>query len=127
MGIEPHFDLWNYFFYARLRPGSDAEAVVWGRVDIFVQSRSGVNPYFRFPLSGPLAGWQKVWFFVRNDIDAPLPVFMGCRPVPQHKWGYGVAQQNVRRHNVIQHLLRGELMGADLLQTFVSRREQPLQ
>jgi hypothetical protein len=30
MGIEPHFDLWNYFFLTRLQPGSDAEATVWG-------------------------------------------------------------------------------------------------
>jgi hypothetical protein len=36
MGIEPHFNLWNYFFCARLRPGSNAEATVWGSVDIFV-------------------------------------------------------------------------------------------
>jgi hypothetical protein len=35
-GIEPHFDLWNSFFHGRLRQGSDAEAVVWGSVDIFV-------------------------------------------------------------------------------------------
>jgi hypothetical protein len=36
MGIVPHFDLWNYFFRARLRQGSDVEAAVWGSVDIFV-------------------------------------------------------------------------------------------
>jgi hypothetical protein len=35
-GIEPHFDLWNYFFRARLQHGSDAEAIVLGSVDIFV-------------------------------------------------------------------------------------------
>jgi hypothetical protein len=35
-GIEPHFDLWNYFFRARLQHGSDAEATVLGSVDIFV-------------------------------------------------------------------------------------------
>jgi hypothetical protein len=28
MGIEPHFDLWNYFFHVQLRPGSDVEVVV---------------------------------------------------------------------------------------------------
>jgi hypothetical protein len=33
MGIEPHFDLWNYFFHARLWQGSDAEAAMWGSVD----------------------------------------------------------------------------------------------
>jgi hypothetical protein len=39
MGIELHFDLWNYFFHAQLQQGSDAEAVVLGSVDIFVRSR----------------------------------------------------------------------------------------
>jgi hypothetical protein len=33
MGIEPDFNLWNYFFRAQLQPGSDEEAIVWG-VDI---------------------------------------------------------------------------------------------
>jgi hypothetical protein len=41
MGIEPHFDLWNYFLRTWLRQGSDAEAVVWGSVDIFLRSRAG--------------------------------------------------------------------------------------
>jgi hypothetical protein len=91
MGIEPHFDLWNYLFRARLWPGSDMDAVVWGNVDIFVWSRSGVNPYFRFPMSDPLVRWQKVWFFLRNVTDALLPIFIGFHPIPQPKWGYGVA------------------------------------
>jgi hypothetical protein len=36
MGIEPHFDLWSYFFRTRLRQGSNTEAVVLGSVDLFV-------------------------------------------------------------------------------------------
>jgi hypothetical protein len=85
MGIEPHFILWNYFFCAQLRPGLDMETAVLGSVDIFVRSRSRVDPYFRFPMSGPPTGWRKVCFFLRNDADAWLPVFMGCRPIPQPK------------------------------------------
>jgi hypothetical protein len=57
MGIEPHFNLWNYFFRARLWLGSDAEAAVWGSVDIFVQFESGVDPYFRFLMSDSPTGW----------------------------------------------------------------------
>jgi hypothetical protein len=34
MGIEPHFNLWNYFFCARLWQGSNAEAAVLGSVDL---------------------------------------------------------------------------------------------
>jgi hypothetical protein len=36
MGIEPHFDLRNYIFYAWLQQGLDAEAVVMGSMDLFV-------------------------------------------------------------------------------------------
>jgi hypothetical protein len=55
--IEPHFNLWNYFFCAQLRQGSDAEVTMWGSVDIFVQSRLGVNLYFHFSMSNPLVRW----------------------------------------------------------------------
>jgi hypothetical protein len=36
MGIEPHFDLSNYFFHARVQQGSDVEIVVSGSVDFLV-------------------------------------------------------------------------------------------
>jgi hypothetical protein len=91
VGIEPHFDMWNYFFHVWLQQGLDTEAVVLGSVDIFVRSRPGVDPYFYLSMSNPSVGWQKVWFFLRNDTDTPLPMFTGSRLVPQPKWGYGVA------------------------------------
>jgi hypothetical protein len=126
MGIEPHFDLWNYFFCTQLQHGSDAEAVVQGSVDIFVRSGSGVDSYFHFPMSDLATGWRTVWFFLRNDADAPLSIFSGCHPVPELKWGYNVDQQYVRKLqplcDVIRQLQRGELMGTDLLRTFISCR-----
>jgi hypothetical protein len=39
MGIEPHFNLWNYFFHARLLHGSGMEVVVLGGVDLYVRAR----------------------------------------------------------------------------------------
>jgi hypothetical protein len=97
MGIEPHFDLWNYFFHAWLRPGSDAEAAVWGSVDISVRSGSGVDQYFRLLMSDLLIGWWKEWIFQRNNADMPLPVFMDNHPIPQPNGQYGVAQQCIRK------------------------------
>jgi hypothetical protein len=130
MGIEPHFNLWNSIFHARLQQGLDAEASVLDSVDIFVRSRPRVDPYFHLLMSNPPNGWQKLWFFLRNDVDAPLPMFMESRPIPQPKWGYGVAQKHIRRLqslcDVIQQLLRVGLTDTDLLQNFVSRRVQPL-
>jgi hypothetical protein len=60
-------------------------------------------------MSNPPIGWQKEWFFLRNDADAPLPMFMGNRPIPQPNWGYSVAQRYIHKlqplHNVVQQLL----------------------
>jgi hypothetical protein len=66
MAIEPHFDLWIYFFHAPLQSVSDVEAVVWGSVDISVRFGSGIDPYFCLLMSNPPVGWRKEWFFLRN-------------------------------------------------------------
>jgi hypothetical protein len=106
MRIKPHFDLWNHFFRAWLLPSSGAEVVVFGGMDIYVKSGHGVDPYFHLPMSGSTNGWQKVWFFLRNNGDGPLPVFTGSRPVPQPNLGYRVARRDLCRlqplHEVIQ-------------------------
>jgi hypothetical protein len=48
MGIEPHFDLWKYFFRNWLWLSSDVGVAVWGSVAIFVRSRSRIDSYFHF-------------------------------------------------------------------------------
>jgi hypothetical protein len=45
VGIEPHFNLLNYFFHARLQQGSSVEVAILVSVDIFVRSWHGVDPY----------------------------------------------------------------------------------
>jgi hypothetical protein len=57
MGIEPHFDLWNYFFHAWLQQSSDTEVAVLGSVDIFLRSGPGVDPYFYLLMFGPSVQW----------------------------------------------------------------------
>jgi hypothetical protein len=51
MEIEPHFNLWNYFFRIQLQSGSDVEAVVWGCADISIWSGLGLihTSAFRCP------------------------------------------------------------------------------
>jgi hypothetical protein len=63
MSIDPHFNLWNYFFRARLQQGSSAKAAILGGADIFVKFGHGVDPYFHLPMFGPSDGWWKVCFF----------------------------------------------------------------
>jgi hypothetical protein len=96
MGIKPHFHLWNHFFRTRLLLGSGAEVAVLGGVDIYIKSGHGVDSYFHLTISGSTNGWQKVWFFLTNDADAPLPMLTGSRPVPQPNWGFGGARRDLR-------------------------------
>jgi hypothetical protein len=69
--------LWNHFFRIQLLQGKD--------------------PYFDLPTAESVHGWQKMWFFVRSDAIMLLPMFTGNRPVPQPKWGYGVAKKLLRK------------------------------
>jgi hypothetical protein len=114
MGIEPHFDLWNYFFRAWLQQGSNVETAALGSVDILVQSGLGVDPYFHLPMSDPPVGWHKIWIFQRNDV--------------LRNWGYGAQTDHHRLQTlweVVWTLLRG-ITDKEILQTFFSRRIQPL-
>jgi hypothetical protein len=98
MRIQLHFNLWNYFFHVQLRLDSDAEAAVLDCANIYVHTRPGIDPYFCLSVSNPLVGWQKEWFFLRNNAVAPLPAVMGRRPVVQPSWGCGVAKKDT--HNL---------------------------
>jgi hypothetical protein len=106
VGIEPHFDFWNYFFHAWLEPDSDVEAEVRGNVDIFVRSGSGIDPYFHFSMSIPPVRRRKVCFFLRNDADTPILVFTGCCPTPHPKWGYDLAQEHIHRIQPVRDVVR---------------------
>jgi hypothetical protein len=72
-------------------------------------------------MPGPLNGWQNVWFFLRNDADTQLPMFMGSRPIPQPNWVYEVVRVDLHRlqplREVVERLQCGGLMDADLLST----------
>jgi hypothetical protein len=89
MGIEPHFNLWNYLFHIRLWSNSDTAAMVWGCAEIYVHTRPGIDPYFCLSVSNPSVGWQKEWFFLRSDAGALLPMIMGKGPTIQPSWGMG--------------------------------------
>jgi hypothetical protein len=55
---------------------------------------------------------------------------MGCRPIPQAKWRYSVAQKDLYMLepllDVVQWLLCGGLTGVNLLWTIISHRVQPI-
>jgi hypothetical protein len=44
MGIEPHFNLWNYIFHVWLQLDSDVATAVWGCAEIYVHTGPGIDP-----------------------------------------------------------------------------------
>jgi hypothetical protein len=54
---------------------------------IHVKSGHGVDPYLDIHMPKSMKGWQKKWFYMRNDTSTPLPVFTGSRPIRLPSWG----------------------------------------
>jgi hypothetical protein len=44
-----------------------------------------------------MKGWQKNWFYLKNDASAPLPVFTDGRPIPRPSWGDEVARKDLSK------------------------------
>jgi hypothetical protein len=95
MGIDPEFNLWNYFFCVQCPHVPDVELIVSRGAVIHVKSKHIVNPYVYIPMPKLMKGWRKNWFHLMNDTDALLSVFTGNRPIPQPCWGYGVAKKYI--------------------------------
>jgi hypothetical protein len=57
MGIDPYFDLWNYFSRVRRPQDPNAVLMVLGGVVIHVKTGHGVNSYFDIPMPKLMKGW----------------------------------------------------------------------
>jgi hypothetical protein len=80
--IDPDLDLWMYFFRVRHSQDLEAELMISGSVVIHVKLGLGVDPYLEIPMSRLMKGWQKKWFYLKNNDSTHLLVFIGGHPVP---------------------------------------------
>lgn len=75
LGVEAHWHLFRYFFgfvflNDKGRPatiGCAALRLKWYRL----------SEYLDAPLSSSNSGWHSEWFYLKNDIESPLPVYTG--------------------------------------------------
>jgi hypothetical protein len=78
LGIDPHWDLWTHFFSAELFASPTGER----RVRVAVRAsgcilqlrQSRALQYIPAVLASSNKGWQRRWFYLRND-DERLPSF----------------------------------------------------
>ena len=122
LGIEPHFDLWKYFFHARAVSGKkDGGSIAeYGGVNLQLRSGKG-GEYFHLPLATSNKGWHHEWFMIKN-FEPPLPAFTGAAPVPSDAWKWGVAADDKKKLEVVlvqvAALVREGLTGEAVLRTF---------
>ena len=100
LGIEPHFDLFQYFFHLKPHPNDSGVDVVGGAG---LQFRQGKKPrYIPYELSDNVIDWKSMWFYVRN-LSSSLPLHTPGPPVKKPSW-------NSRRGRVDQvNFLLGEI------------------
>ena len=79
LGIEPHFELWRYFFSISLiqkKERNQETPMPMGCMGIHLRGQR-VAKYMPYQLSRSNKGWHSHCFYLKNDPIAPLPVFSG--------------------------------------------------
>jgi hypothetical protein len=78
LGIDPHWDLWTHFFSVELFASPTGERRVRAAVRaggcIHQLRQSRASQYIPAVLASSNKGWQRRWFYLRND-DGRLPSF----------------------------------------------------
>ena len=79
LGIEPNFELWEYFFAVELQKKKERKkpdlAVPMGCASIRLRGNRSLE-YMSIALLKSNKGWHKLWFYLRNDDATP------CRSSP---------------------------------------------
>jgi hypothetical protein len=134
LGIDPHWDLWTHLFSAKLF------ALMTGEKKVRMAVRAGgctlqlrqtrAQQYIPAILVSLNKGWQRRWFYLRND-DGRLPSF-SQRVVTAlgSNWHYGATRERQEKLQplleALQELRYGGLTAAGVVAAINRRRVLPL-
>jgi hypothetical protein len=134
LGIDPHWDLWTHFFSAELFASPTRERRVRTAVragGCILQLRQARAPqYIPAILASSNKGWQRRWFYLRND-DGGLPSFsQRVVTAAADNWRYGTPhdrQKNLQPLlKALEELRKGGLTAAGVVAAIHRRRVLPL-
>jgi hypothetical protein len=134
LGIDPHWDLWTHFISAELFASPTGErrvrAVVRADGCILQLRQSRASQYIPAVLASSNKGWQRRWFYLRND-DGRLPSFsQRVVTAAADAWRYGTPHD--RQKNLepllkaLEVLRKGGLTAAGVIAAIHRRRVLPL-
>jgi hypothetical protein len=101
LGIDPHWDLWTHFFSVELFASPTEERRVRTAVragGCILQLRQARAPqYIPTILASSNKGWQRRWFYLRND-DGRLPSFsQRVVTAAADAWRYGTPRDRQKK------------------------------
>jgi hypothetical protein len=134
LGIDPHWDLWTHFFSAELFASPTGErrarAAVQADGCILQLRQVRASQYIPVILASSNKGWQRRWFYLRND-DGRLPSFsQRVVTVAADAWRYGTPHD--RQKNLepllkaLEVLRKGGLTAAGVIAAIHRQRVLPL-
>jgi hypothetical protein len=134
LGIDPHWDPWTHLFSAELF------ALTTGEKKVRMAVRAGgctlqlrqarAQQYIPAILVSSNKGWQRRWFYLRND-DGRLPSFsQRVVTAPGSNWCYGATREKQEKLQplleALQELRDGGLTAAGVVAAIHRRRVLPL-
>jgi hypothetical protein len=134
LGIDPHWDLWTHLFSAELFASPTGERRVRTAVRaggcILQLRKARVPQYIPAILASSNKGWQRRWFYLRND-DGRLSSFsQRVVSAAADNWRYGTprdSQKNLQPLlKALEELRRGGLTAAGVVAAIHRRRVLPL-
>jgi hypothetical protein len=134
LGIAPHWDLWTHLFSAELFASPTGERKVRAAVRaggcILQLRQSRASLYIPAILASSNKGWQRRWFYLRNDGELLPPFSQRVVTVAADAWRHGTPHE--RQKNLepllkaLEALRKGGLTAAGVIAAIHRRRVLPL-
>jgi hypothetical protein len=134
LGIAPHWDLWTHFFCAELFASPTGERKVHAAVRaggcILLLRQSRASLYIPATLASSNKGWQRRWFYLRNDGELLPPFSQRVVTAATDAWRHGTPHE--RKKNLepllqaLEALREGGLTAAGVIAAIHRRRVLPL-
>jgi hypothetical protein len=134
LGIAPHWDLWTHLFSAELFASPTGERKVRAAVRaggcILQLRQSRALLYIPAILASSNKGWQRRWFYLRNDGKLLLSFSQRVVTVAADAWRHGTPHERQKNleplHKALEALRKGGLTAAGVIAAIHRRRVLPL-
>jgi hypothetical protein len=134
LGIAPHWDLWTHLFFVELfalpaRERKVRAAVRAGGCTLLLR-QSRASQYIPAVLASSNKGWQRRWFYLRNDGELLPPFSQQVVTAATDAWRHGTPHERQKNLEPLLQALKvlreGGLTAAGVVAAIHHRRVLPL-